>query len=69
MNSYDLIIVGGGAAGILCALQGKKQGIDNILIIEKDPMLGGMLSSGNYNISENGFITGKQYKEKLIQWY
>ena len=66
MNSYDLIIVGGGAAGILCALQGKKQGIDNILIIEKDPMLGGMLSSGNYNISENGFITGKQYKEKLM---
>lgn len=67
MNSYDLIIVGGGAAGILCALQGKKQGIDNILIIEKDPMLGGMLSSGNYNISENRFITGKQYKEKLMK--
>lgn len=66
MNLYDLIIIGGGASGILCALQGKKQGINNILIIEKDPMLGGMLSSGNYNISESGFITGKQYKEKLI---
>lgn len=67
MNSYDLIIIGGGAAGILCAIQGKKRGINNILIIEKDPMLGGMLSSGNYNISENEFITGKQYKERLIK--
>ena len=42
-------IVGGGAAGAyLCALQGKDKDIDNILIIEKDPMLG-MLSSGNCN--------------------
>ena len=36
MKEYNLIIVGGGAAGILCAIEANKQGIDNILLIEKD---------------------------------
>ena len=34
MREYDLVIVGGGASGILCAIEAKKQNIKNILIIE-----------------------------------
>ena len=33
MKEYNLIIVGGGAAGILCAIEANKKGIDNILLI------------------------------------
>ncbi|MGL4850660.1 MAG: NAD(P)/FAD-dependent oxidoreductase [Clostridium sp.] len=69
MLGYDLIIIGGGASGMLAAIEGKKNGIEHILVIEKDLELGGALNLGNYNISENGNITGLQYKEKLIKEY
>lgn len=67
MREYDLIIIGGGAAGILCAIEGSRQGIKNILLIEKDPVLGGALTLGDYNISKNKFITGKEYKNQLLR--
>ncbi|EPZ57196.1 FAD binding domain protein [[Clostridium] sordellii ATCC 9714] len=51
MIEYNLIIVGGGAAGILCAIDAYKKGIKDILLIEKDPVLGGALNVGNFNIS------------------
>ncbi len=66
MKEYDLIIVGGGAAGILCAIEASKQ-IDNILLIEKDPVLGGMLNLGDFNISKNDNICGKEYKERIMK--
>lgn len=67
MKEYDLIIVGGGAAGLLCAIEANKQGIDNILLIEKDPVLGGALNLGDYNISKKNNINGKEYKKTLIE--
>ena len=67
MKSYELIIVGGGAAGMLCAIEAKKAGIKDILLIEKDNVLGGALSSGNYNISNELSITGKFYRKYLIE--
>lgn len=67
MDEYNLIIVGGGAAGILCAIKATQQGIDKILLIEKDPVLGGALNLGDYNISKKNEITGKQYKQKLME--
>lgn len=67
MREYDLVIIGSGAAGIICAIEASKKGINNILIIEKDPIIGGMLSSGNYNIGGKVYITGKKYKEDLIK--
>ena len=35
MKEYNLIIVGGGAAGILCAIEANKQGIDRYIINRK----------------------------------
>lgn len=67
MREYDLIIVGGGASGMLCAIEGSNHGIENILLIEKDPVLGGSLSLGNYNIGKDKFITGKEYKKELLE--
>lgn len=43
MEMYDVIIIGGGASGMSCALYLKKQGISNILLIERAATLGGVL--------------------------
>lgn len=67
MKEYNLIIVGGGAAGILCAIEANKKDIDNILLIEKDPVLGGALNLGNYNISRENAINGQEYKKTLME--
>lgn len=67
MQTYDLIIVGGGAAGMLCAIEAKKLAMNKVLLIEKDNVLGGALSLGNYNISNELKITGKYYKKYLIE--
>ena len=67
MREYDLIIIGGGASGLLSAINGKKDGIKNILIVEKDPILGGALNSADYNISEKGNLIGIEYKESLLK--
>ena len=69
MREYDLIIIGGGASGLLSAINGKKDGIKNILLVEKDPILGGALNSADYNISEKGNLTGIEYKESLLKEY
>ena len=36
MNRYDLIIIGGGPAGLAAAISAKEKGIDNLLILERD---------------------------------
>lgn len=67
MREYDLIIVGAGASGILCAIEASKQGMKNILLLEKDPIVGGALTIGDYNISKEKYKTGKEYKEYLLK--
>ena len=60
MIKRDLVIIGGGSAGMAAAIEAKKNGIDDILILEKDGVLGGILNQ----CIHNGFgLT--EFKEEL----
>ena len=48
MKNYDLVIIGGGPAGLGAAARAYDEGIENILIVERDEMLGGILNQGTY---------------------
>ena len=42
MKSYDIVVIGGGPAGLAAAAAAKRSGIDSILILERDKELGGI---------------------------
>ena len=71
MLSVDLLIIGGGSAGMAAAIQAKKEGVDDILIVERDENLGGILNQ----CIHNGFgltefkeeLTGPEYLSRFVK--
>lgn len=66
-----IVIVGGGPAGLAAAIAAKQAGVDDILILERDQVLGGILNQ----CIHNGFglhtfheeLTGPEYAARYVK--
>ena len=71
MKQYDLIIIGGGPAGLAAAVAARDNGIESIMILERESRLGGILRQ----CIHNGFglqrfkesLTGPEYANNFIR--
>lgn len=71
LDGADILVIGGGPAGLASAIKAKESGVDNVVLVERAEQLGGLL----HQCIHNGFgsiyfkedLTGPEYARRFIE--